>query len=246
MDIQELQEMHDQETSYWWHLGRRVVLDKLLHRFLLLRHGQKVLDVGCGTGVNFAWLHAWGQVHGLDNSTEALAFCKKQGAYDELIQGDASNFDTSHAYDLLTAFDVLEHLENDDKALTTWFKPLKSGGLIYITVPAYQWLYSAHDKALHHFRRYSTKELRDKLQKAGFKVRFISPFFTFTFPIVAVVRLLNKNKPAQTSYKKTSSWVANILVSFSRLEAWFLARGVRLPFGSSIVVVAEKNTESRI
>lgn len=240
MDIQELSEMHAQEISYWWHIGRRRVLNKLLHRFLSLRHGQKVLDVGCGTGVNFAWLRRWGEVHGLDYSSDALAFCHQTQAYDELVQGDASNFDVNHAYDLLTAFDVLEHLENDSQALATWYKPLKSGGLIYITVPAHQWLFSAHDRALHHYRRYSVGELRQKLIQAGFKIRFISPFFFFTFPIVAIVRLINKNKSAQTSYQTTPPVLSNILVFLSSLEAWFLSKGVPLPFGSSIVVIGEK------
>lgn len=244
MNIHELTEMHNQESVYWWHIGRRLVLTKVLRRFFKLPRKLKILDVGCGTGINFTWLKAWGEITGLDSAAEALDFCRAQGSYQHLLQADAGRFVTETRYDLVTAFDVLEHLEDDAKALTTWHQALADGGYLYLTVPAYQWLFGAHDRALLHFRRYTTRELKAKLERAGFRVQFISPFFTFTFPIVALVRLFERGHSAQTSYRPTSSVVSKILVWLSSLEASWLSKGIRLPFGSSILVVAKK-AESR-
>lgn len=240
MELSEYGRMEQEERNYWWHIGRREVLQKVLGRYLPPAKNLDILDVGCGTGVNYNWLKNWGRVTGLDTSTEALEYCRNKQVYDELIQTDGTNLAFDSRFDLVTSFDVLEHIQDDMSALQNWHAALKPNGYIFITVPAYQWLFSAHDKALHHQRRYSAKELREKFAQAGFGIKFISPFFWFTFPMVMLVRLLTKKSTPKTSYVSTPGTLGKFLISLSKSEANFLDKGDPLPWGSSILVLAEK------
>lgn len=245
MELAEIARMEQQEEYYWWHIGRRLVLRSVLSAHLKPLGNLDVLDIGCGTGINYRWFKDWGKVTGLDSSREAIEYCRNHRAYDELVVSDASQL-PENKFDIITAFDVLEHVQDDAAVLTKWFEGLKSGGHLFLTVPAYQWMFSAHDKALHHFRRYSAIGLRRKLRAAGFEVKFLSPFFFFTFPVVMLVRLLSRRKTPKTSYVETSSVVDTILVELSRFEAAGLSKGIGLPWGSSIVAIATKNLESGI
>jgi len=240
MELAEYAQMEQQEQNYWWHIGRRKVLQQVLWKRIPQGQNLDILDVGCGTGINYHWLKSWGRVVGLDPSPEALSYCRTKQVYDDLIQADGADLPYHQQFDLITAFDVLEHIPDDRLALQSWFATLKPNGSVYLTVPAYQWLFSAHDKALHHQRRYSTRELSQKLKQVGFKIKFISPFFWFTFPLVVLVRLLTKASPPKTSYVATSSGLSQLLVKLSSLEANFLSAKHQLPYGSSIVVLATK------
>jgi len=239
MELAEIARMEQQEEHYWWHIGRRLVLRSVLSAHLKPMGNLDVLDIGCGTGINYRWLKSWGEVTGLDSSREAIKYCKNKRAYDELVLSDASKL-PEDKFDIITAFDVLEHIQDDTAVLTEWFEGLKGGGYLFLTVPAYQWMFSAHDKALHHFRRYSATGLRRKLRATGFEVKFLSPFFFFTFPVVMLVRLLSRHKTPKTSYVGTSSMVDTILVDLSKLEAAGLSKGIGLPWGSSLLVLAQK------
>ena len=240
MELAEYAQMERQERNYWWHVGRRAVLTKVLAANLPLDQNLQILDVGCGTGINFSWLKQWGKITGLDTSSEALDYCRSKHVYDELVQTDGTNLSLNVRFDLITAFDVLEHIPNDIGALQSWSMALKPNGYVFITVPAYQWLFSAHDKALHHQRRYSAKELKQKFTEAGFVVKFISPFFYFTFPMVMLVRLFTKQAKPKTSYVEAPGPLSPFLINLSKSEASFLARGNQLPWGSSLLVLAQK------
>lgn len=240
MELSEYGRMEQEEQNYWWHIGRREVLQKVLGKHIPQGQNLDILDMGCGTGINYGWLKNWGRVMGLDTSVEALEYCRNKHVYDELVQTDGTNLSFDSQFDLLTAFDVLEHIQDDVSALRNWYTTLKTNGYVFITVPAYQWLFSAHDKALHHHRRYSAKELKQKFEQAGFNIKFISPFFWFTFPMVVLVRLLTKKSKPKTSYVETPGALGRFLISLSKSEANFLARGDSLPWGSSILVIAQK------
>jgi len=243
MELSEYAQMERQEQNYWWHVGRRAVLDKVLSVQLPPSGTLEILDVGCGTGINYDWLKRWGRVTGLDTNREALAYCREKRAYDDLLQTNGTDLPFSQQFDLLTAFDVLEHIPDDRVALQSWHTALKPNGYVFVTVPAYQWLFSAHDKALHHQRRYSARELKQQFEQAGFRVRFISPFFFFTFPALMAVRLFTKKASPKTSYVTTPGSASKFLVNLSKSEAKFLAHGDQLPWGSSILVIAQKEME---
>ena len=232
--------MEKQERGYWWHIGRRDVLQSVLSVHLSPKGDLKVLDVGCGTGINYAWLKEWGKITGLDPSPEALSYCRDKKVYDELIEAPGETIPGGKQYDLITAFDVLEHIKEDEKALRSWQAALKPGGFVFISIPAYQWLFSAHDVALHHMRRYSAEELRRKFIAAGLTPLFIPPFFFFTFPIVAAVRIFNRGSTPKTSYVETNGIADRVLIWLNHLEAQFLSNGGKLPWGSSLLVLARK------
>jgi len=288
MKKSEIEKMAIEESTYFWHVGKRLVVEGFLRQNFvktekggeILAQNLKILDLGCGTGADFLVLQKFGRVSGLDISEVALDFCK-QYDFEELIQADAATPNANpvilaspstdgrvrnstfsrhsgevqnptsfrhpsegwdpEKYDLVTAFDTLEHLERDEQALRNWHDLLNQNGFLLITVPAYQWLFAAHDRALQHFRRYSRGELIKKVEAAGFKIVRASYFVTLLFPIILVQRLLTKNTPAKNSYASLPSWLNIILIGIMKFEAWLLL-GVNLPFGSSIILIAEKRT----
>ncbi|RLC37543.1 hypothetical protein DRH29_01595 [candidate division Kazan bacterium] len=242
MELAEYTRMERYEKNYWWHIGRRYILGQILTKFVTPTGKLNVLDLGCGTGINFSWLKKWGVVTGLDNEPNALSYCRQKSAYHRLIQDDATR-PSSEKYDLITAFDLLEHMEDDRLALRRWHSNLTPSGYLLLTVPAHQWLFGAHDKALHHKRRYSSFELSQKIRAAGFKIKFLSPFFFFVFPVFVVIRLVKKYAKPETTYETVSDAIHlnGFLVWLSKLEAYLLTSGIGLPWGSSILVVATKD-----
>lgn len=241
MEIAEYARMEYYERNYWWHIGRRYILEHVLTKFVTPTGKLSILDLGCGTGINFNWLKSWGTVIGLDSEVNALDYCRQKQSYHQLIQRDATNL-PSEKFNLITAFDLLEHMDNDREALRTWYSSLENNGYLLLTVPAHQILFGAHDKALHHQRRYSSFGLSQKIRTAGFKIEFLSPFFFFVFPIFALVRLFTKLAKPQSTYETAStvSGLDSILISLSELESYLLSVGIGLPWGSSIIVVAKK------
>ncbi len=241
MELSEYGRMEQEEQNYWWHIGRREVLQKVLGKHIPQGQNLDILDVGCGTGINYNWLKNWGRVTGLDTSAEALDYCRNKHVYDELIQTDGTNLSFDSQFDLLTAFDVLEHIQDDISALRNWYTTLKPNGYVFITVPAYQWMWTGHDKALHHQRRYNPADLKRKLEQVGFKVVLLSPFFFFVFPVFVAVRFIMGRKE-KTTYETASeaTHTSGILVWLSKIEAWWLSHNWRLPWGSSLVVLAQK------
>ena len=197
-----------------------------------------ILDVGCGTGANFGWLNKFGDVVGIDSNQEAVKFCQDYG---NAIIGKAEKIPVkNNNYDLLTAFDILEHTVNDLDVLQEWKRVLRPNGYLYITVPAYQWLFGPHDKQLMHYRRYLLSKLLKKLKQSGFTPIFASYFFMFTFPLLVFQRLIAKIFNITPGYNKMSNGINNLLIKITNLESNLLQK-TSLPFGSSIIILARKN-----
>lgn len=184
MNPEEYERMHELETSYWWFVGRRGIVRTLL-RDIAPRFPcdtPRLVDLGCGTGANLPMLRQSvgenGSVVGLDFSPLALQHAKTElGSVSNLslAQGDAMQLPLqSECADCVTMMDVLEHLRDDRRALCEVARILKPGGALVLSVPAYQHLWSAHDEALHHFRRYEKHALRARLREAGLQVEKLS------------------------------------------------------------------------
>jgi ubiquinone/menaquinone biosynthesis C-methylase UbiE len=146
--------MSDREKNYWWHVGRLDILEKQIET-IQKDNGDKplsILNIGCGTGGTVAMLerHA-SELVNVDVSKEAIKFMKQSGYSAILVEGTSLPFN-ANKFDLVVAFDVLEHIEDDSSALKEWRRVLKKGGTLLITVPAHQWLWSGHDVPLQHFR----------------------------------------------------------------------------------------------
>jgi SAM-dependent methyltransferase len=235
------------EDKHWWFVGRRRILLALLDRFLPKSPAQprKILDVGCGTGTMLRYLSAYGEVQGADADAEAVHFCKMRGLENvSLLPEEAMPFANS-SFDLISMFDVLEHIEDDRGALREIFRVLKRDGMLILTVPAYRFLWGAQDEISHHKRRYRASEIQQRLHAAGFVLIKLSYFNTLLFPFIAAIRLgraFMRRKPEElkSDFTFTNEGLANDLLA--RIFAWerhLIARW-NLPFGVSIVGLARK------
>lgn len=227
-------------------MGRRSIVGALLAPLRTAGGVRlRIADVGCGTGGNFTLLDEWGDVAGIDMSPEALRFCLQRGRANVLrATADRLPF-ADGSLDLATALDVLEHLQDDRAALAEFRRVLKPGGHLVLTVPAYRFIWSEHDEALHHRRRYVLSELRAKVAASGLEVRRISYAISAILPVAVVFRILQGLRPSRQDRPKTGyvglPGPANrLLAGYLQLEAWWLARA-SLPAGLSIVCVARRS-----
>lgn len=216
-----------------------------------LQPGYLVLEVGCGTGNVLRVLRQAspdGLVIGLELWLDGLRHARKRSP-GLLVQGDVRDFPFSKPFHLIGMFDVLEHVHEERETLASLWKNLVPGGTLLLTVPAHQFLWSYFDEAAHHCRRYSVQEIRKKLTEAGFRVEFASQFMASTFPLLWIVRkarpLRNESSPGAIRAQANDEFrlipiVNPLLTALLSLEADWLARGHRLPFGSSLVVIARK------
>lgn len=240
-------EMAEMESRHWWFCGRRAILTQIIGSFDLPQN-SRILEVGCGTGGNLEMLGKFGNVSALemDEAARAIASEKTSGRFD-IRAGccpDKIPF-TEQKFDLICIFDVLEHIDKDTETLLSVGKLLKKNGRILVTVPAYQWLYGAHDIFLHHKRRYTANQLQKKITAANLKACKISYFNILLFPLAAIVRLKDRwLGNATASGTKVPPLIINIL--FRKLFGFerFLLQRIDLPFGVSLLGVLEATDES--
>ncbi len=246
METVEYQKMFELESSYWWFVGRQDIVSQQLRR-LSLNANASLLNVGSGTGGTVAMLERFGRVTNVDVAEEAIAFSAQQGIAVQKIEVDQPLPFTDGAYDGVIALDVLEHIEHDQVSLADWYRVLRPGGIVILTVPAYPWLWSEHDEGLHHFRRYTLSELHRKFNYAGFVVRKRSYVITFSFLLIVLYRFVHSLRPssrevmhhASDSYVRLPNWLNKIFILLLKLESRLLGV-MNFPFGTSILMVGQK------
>jgi SAM-dependent methyltransferase len=228
------------EGANWWFVGMR----RLCLRWAGDASGR-VLDVGCGTGINLEAFERFGPTVGVDVSSTALGFCRARGRR-SLLQGDAVRLPVADAsVGLLTAIGVVEHLEHDREAVADWARALEPGGRLVLLTSAYRWMWSGHDVSNHHVRRYRAREVRLLLEAAGLVDVRVSYANSLLFPPIAVVRLLDRARRrgrAPVAHKDTAEVAGpldRLLLAVLDVERWLLDR-VDLPFGVSIVATARR------
>ncbi|MFL5733613.1 MAG: class I SAM-dependent methyltransferase [Chloroflexia bacterium] len=244
-------DLYVKEHDYWWHVGKRAIVYSLLERYLDPgTEGSRVaLDLGCGTGLNLDHLARYAEPVGTDFSEEALRFCRERG-HKRLCKADASELPfKDRQFDIITALDVVEHLDDDQVALTELRRTLKPGGLLIISVPAYPVLWSYWDDILGHRKRYTTTGMRRVMEDAELVVRKVSYSNSLILAPSAAMRMLktarlkasegNGGSDPETDFMPVPGWVNSALIRYYTWEAHTLARG-RLPFGLSVVCVAQR------
>jgi ubiquinone/menaquinone biosynthesis C-methylase UbiE len=237
----EYEAMFQLENSYWWYVARRRLVVDLLRDEIHGDANARILDVGCGTGSNVQALAGLGSTIGIDASSDALHFCQKRGIGSVAHSLVEQLPFTDRSFRVVTALDLLEHTDDDLHALREIRRVCQTDGLVLITVPAYGFLWSEHDEALKHRRRYGANELRNKLKLTGFEVirtsYFISALF---FPILAlrIWQSIHKDSTRpKTSLVVLPGWLNSSLIGLLRMEQ-FLFQRINLPFGVSIVALA--------
>lgn len=249
MNTQEYERMFRLEDSYWWFVGRHHLALTFLKEKYPSRRDLKILDIGCGTGAMSQKLERFGEVTSADFSPLALDFCRRR-KLSHVCQADAMNLPFDDAsFDVIVALDILEHLADDEAALRHFRRVLKPGGYVIATVPAYPSLWSSHDVALMHYRRYVARDVRDRFVAAGLTITRLSYAMTLLYPLVWAVRRLNivENKryasgpgaPPKASLVAVPGFVNRLLIGLLTIEN-VLIRRVRLPFGLSVFCLARK------
>ena len=241
--------LFEMEQKHFWHVGRREMILDVLRRNIPELAQSRMLEIGCGNGVVLAYLKQNGvNVAGGDIFREGLEFCQRRVDSVSLYQIDALALPFRSDFDITGLFDVLEHIDDDERALREINQALRPGGEILLTVPAHEFLWSYFDAQSHHRRRYSKRELVAKLERNGFAIKRMSYYMCFLFPVFAAIRLVgnmfhrknHEKKDIRTSLEaKTIPIVNEVFLGLLRLERW-LIRYLDLPFGASLLVLAEK------
>jgi SAM-dependent methyltransferase len=193
MDRAVFNRMAELDSRHWWFVARRRILSDLIGRKGGLPADARILEVGCGTGHNFEMLGRFGHVDALeiDDEARALASTRLGRPVGNAPLPELAGVPDAH-YHLIALLDVLEHVEGDREALASIKRKLAPGGHILLTVPANKWMWSAHDLAHHHHRRYSKADLCEVIEGAGLKIELLTHFNTLLFPLAAAARIAGK------------------------------------------------------
>jgi 2-polyprenyl-3-methyl-5-hydroxy-6-metoxy-1,4-benzoquinol methylase len=238
-------------TSFWVS-SRNRLFSWLVHRERDRLGRAKLLDVGCGTGDFAQHLKADAtlSITGSEIYLKGLQFAQKRQPDVEFIQFDVTEGILDRSYDIITAFDVFEHIEDDVVGMHNVHEMLTEDGVFILSVPQHMFLWSQLDEIVFHKRRYSRSEMAEKLRQSGFTpVRLTSHVFTL-FPLMCLSRLLDRAKPSPAAVNETEAlsdrvtfsggvnWIFNKIMY---LDEFLIRLGLSLPFGGTLVVVARKN-----
>lgn len=241
MDPSEYERMADAESGSWWFRARRRILNDTVGR-LDLPPDPRIADLGCGTGGNLSMLERHGYVTGVEASAKAATIARKATGLAVLTAGADATGLPDASFQLVTMFDVLEHLDDEAPAIQEVRRILSPGGLFLFTVPAFMSLWSGHDEALHHRRRYRRGPLHKIVSEGGLEVAWLSYYNAGLFPPVAAVRVARRllgGGKKRADVGATGGWAAAALEGVFSAERHIVGR-VRLPFGVSLIGLARK------
>jgi SAM-dependent methyltransferase len=237
------------EANNFWFRARNRIISRAFQKFLPPPAHARVLEIGCGTGFVLSALRAQGRFDlvGAEQHLSGLVFAKQRLPDVEFVQLNARDLPYRSDFHGIGAFDVLEHIEQDEEVMANVWKALLPEGIFVITVPQHAWLWSAADEHAHHKRRYSRAELTAKLQRAGFKLRYCTSFVFTLLPLMYASRLARrKNARPDSNAEATYDELAlarPVDTAFSmamRVDELLIAAGLSLPAGGSLLAVAQK------
>ncbi|PZR25932.1 MAG: hypothetical protein DI538_26915 [Azospira oryzae] len=232
------------ERENWWFLARAVILRDQLKRQYTGRNDLRILNIGAAFGASTVMLQEFGTVVSVEYNPECFAFLRAQLKLD-VVQASITDLPFPDAdFDLVCAFDVVEHVADHEAAVQEMFRVCRTGGQVFATVPAFQWLWSPHDVLNEHHRRYNKKQFLSLF--GSMSILFHSYFNFFLFPPTALFRLLfsGKTKSEQLAVSDnqrfSGPFLSRWLYRIFRSETQWLRKGRRFPFGVSIMVMASK------
>jgi len=236
------------EDVHWWFVGRRRILLQVLNRYLGNgdRDRRRILDVGCGTGTMLTYLASYGKAQGVDIDEEAIGYCRERGLTDvRLGSAETLPFEDG-SFDLVTALDVVEHLDDDAAALREIHRVLRPGGKLLMTVPAHPFLWGDQDEVNLHKRRYVASEVRDRLTATEFEVLRLTYINALMFAPIAAIRMLRRLEhrlrpriTAQSDFRYPAPRPLNYVLGWIFGAEAPIVRRIDIPFGVSILALAE-------
>lgn len=237
--------LYEAESEHFWFRARNMlILWSLLKYF---PNFQSFLEVGCGTAFVLSAIAKENPLKSMAGSEiypAGLEYASRRVPEADLFQMDARQCPYDEEFDVVGAFDVIEHIQEDELVLQNIYRAVKPGGGCLITVPQHMWLWSSTDEQACHQRRYEKEELLDKIRNAGFEVVRTTSFVSSLLPAMALSRLLQKhasvNEGDPTETLKISAVLNAILYSILRLEFALIKMGINYPVGGSRLVVARK------
>jgi SAM-dependent methyltransferase len=234
------------EQNHFWFVGRRRIFFHLLDHELDGRHDLTVLDVGCGAGGMLEPLARYGRVTGIDTSEELVEFCRRRG-FTRVEVGSAYELPVDGgSVELVTMFDTIEHIPDDLRALRECHRALAPGGVLFLSTPAYQFLYANNDRVAHHERRYTARRLRRRLIAAGFDEPRITYFNTLLFPAILPAVLAKKliehvrDPGDETNLSHPVRPAVNRALAATMGSERRLLTHLNFPFGHSIIAIARR------
>ena len=241
---------YEAEKKGWWAVGRRNLITKNIKSIWKSSEQPVILDFGCGTGGMLDELKIIGVTYGCDTEDLAIEFCKQRGLENiKKLQGNRLPYN-DNSFDIIVTMDVLEHIENDKNTINELNRILKNEGFIFVTVPAFMSLWTTRDVRLHHFRRYTKKELQNKIREAGFKIKKCSYMHLFYFlPLLILykIKFIFKKKEntsdIKTDFSVVPSFINFLLIKALNLET-FILKFINFPFGVSLFCIAKKENSS--
>ena len=239
MDRAVYDRMAEIDRDHWWFVGRRKILTALIEAFRPKAGPLRILEVGAGTGSNLAMLQRFGTVDAIEPDDHARAFAEQRSGL-ALKGGYLPDVPLEDGYyDLIVLFDVLEHIPDDHGALAALRPKLAPGGRLLLSVPAIPALWSAHDVAHHHFRRYTAKALDAVVSRAGYRRIHRSAFNTLMLPAIVAVRMLHRLRGHEGGDDDATPArpINRLLAKLFGAERYFVVRGL-LPVGVSLALVA--------
>jgi SAM-dependent methyltransferase len=251
MDPIEYQRMYELEDRHWWFQSRLLMIEGLMRRHVapaLDGRRPRLLDLGCGTGMFLSRRAGDAQAFGLDFSRQALGFCHARGL-DRVAQGDAARLPFADgSFDVVTAFDLIEHVREDGALIAEILRVLRPGGMLLATVPAHPILWSGHDVSLHHHRRYRRRQFEALFDPARWETIRMTAGFTLIFPPALLIRLSRRltaaRRPPSSDTRPAPEWLNRLLIGLHRIEAGWMERH-DLPIGISLMTIRRKREDAR-
>lgn len=240
---------NENAESSFWVSSRNRLFKRLVHRYLEPSGKTKFLEIGCGTG-DFIQRIAQDEkleITGSEIYLKGLAYAKKKLPNVEFVQFDMTQGKIGEQFHIITAFDVLEHIENDNAGLSNISQMLKKGGVLIVSVPQHMFLWSKLDEIVKHKRRYSRRELVAKLRANDFDIDYVTSFLFILFPIMILSRLFDRvDDQLPTEERdlkkrvKFSGFLNKTFDEIMRFDEVLIKMGLSLPFGGTLVAVARK------
>jgi SAM-dependent methyltransferase len=240
------------EDTHWWFGARRRIVAAMLGRFAPRGRLLRIVDVGCGSGANLTMLEGFGRVVGLDPSPTALELCRRRALGAPLLAGALPDLPfAAETFDVVCALDVIEHIDDDRRAVDGLWRVCRPDGLLVVTVPAYEWLWSEHDDVNEHRRRYGRRQLHACISRPNaelLRLTFTHAMVTPAVVLFHLARALTRRAgiatgPPRSNLFRVPARLNALLESMCSLEAVWIRRG-RLPFGTSLLCVARKRGAS--